>query len=726
MAFLTLLHERLALIDQKISQGEFPDAKELLRIEEEGALFQRAILSGEYIVDDESTFRRIYSDLIRIGTFIRTLPKENTTNDKDLKDISDSITRIRTQFYLPFEAFAKDSRENLLRFSEGKESTLSDPRRYRDYALNFPDNTNKVQYEVIFQVNLTLAYIDENLESGRAFLYDLSTILGFLEYITSFDSGQYKQIIEVLKDKAEYLEFKIRYRNALPESDIVEIERNFDTIKNGQSSYKEFLEKTKLHYNHLSRKTIEEQVEEFEKEKKFEDIKLEAFHHLNHFLDEDIRERIFDVKRTDVHKAELDSFLQRLIVKQKLLPPPPESDKNLVINKVAMDSIKTILENTSLYFEYYLVETNEFIDIVSSFRKYFLEGKDEPSIIKEYLEKLKGIAEKDNFKDYYCYILFLDFLGKLIVFFRRNYKKIIEPEPGSDPSVDKIDRHKRLEKITEILLDGYSVALEKLNASYYVLSTHRPRPVYLTIRDCSTIFTWEDGSKSNLFLHSSYTVPYNLTVINNKIEYFRFFYSAQSSSFQSTLEIFYAQAMLNAEVDKKLEYSNTVFDKKVKDNEFKVVQIVAMFVSIATFVLINVKIFDGKSGLESFGIILGLAACFILFNLFFYLIVHFRNENEFDEKERAKRRKGNNRMLWKILAPAVLAGSASFGILMLEGGKTTDIKSIHSALHTDTVLIDSSFRSINSMNNALFRDSVYHKLEDRLNKLEHPSLKNSY
>ena len=53
-----------------------------------------------------------------------------------------------------------------------------------------------------------------------------------------------------------------------------------------------------------------------------------------------------------------------------------------------------------------------------------------------------------------------------------------------------------------------------------------------------------------------------------------------------------------------------------KENDFKIVQIVAMFVSIATFVLINVKIFDNKSGFESIAIVFGLGGVFTLFNGF--------------------------------------------------------------------------------------------------------------
>jgi cytochrome bd-type quinol oxidase subunit 2 len=70
------------------------------------------------------------------------------------------------------------------------------------------------------------------------------------------------------------------------------------------------------------------------------------------------------------------------------------------------------------------------------------------------------------------------------------------------------------------------------------------------------------------------------------------------------------------------------FETLVRTNEFKVVQVVAMFVSIATFVLLNVKIFDGKTSLESFGIILGLAGCFVIFNLFFHVLVYFKIEGK--------------------------------------------------------------------------------------------------
>lgn len=93
------------------------------------------------------------------------------------------------------------------------------------------------------------------------------------------------------------------------------------------------------------------------------------------------------------------------------------------------------------------------------------------------------------------------------------------------------------------------------------------------------------------------------------------------------------------------------------------VQIVAMFVSIATFVLINVKIFDNKTGLESIGIILGLAGCFFLFNLFFYITSLLQFQGEKDNW------KFFQKIFKYLMFPIIFVGAGIF-LLYFEGEKT--------------------------------------------------------
>jgi hypothetical protein len=132
--------------------------------------------------------------------------------------------------------------------------------------------------------------------------------------------------------------------------------------------------------------------------------------------------------------------------------------------------------------------------------------------------------------------------------------------------------------------------------------------------ECVVNYQWNNEAlEGELFIDSSFILPNDFESIKQDIEALDSFINVQPEKLRNTFDVSISQ----------LEMKNNItgFEKRVKENEFKTVQIVAMFVSIASFVLLNVKIFDEKSSMESFGIILGLASCFFVFNIFFYLII---------------------------------------------------------------------------------------------------------
>lgn len=69
-------------------------------------------------------------------------------------------------------------------------------------------------------------------------------------------------------------------------------------------------------------------------------------------------------------------------------------------------------------------------------------------------------------------------------------------------------------------------------------------------------------------------------------------------------------------------------EKKIKDGEFRTIQIVALFVTIASFVLMQVKIYDNKSGVESIAITFSLAGILVLFNGVFHWMIESQKEEE--------------------------------------------------------------------------------------------------
>jgi len=67
----------------------------------------------------------------------------------------------------------------------------------------------------------------------------------------------------------------------------------------------------------------------------------------------------------------------------------------------------------------------------------------------------------------------------------------------------------------------------------------------------------------------------------------------------------------------------------MKKGEFKTIQIVALFVTVAAFVLSQVKIYENRSGLESMAISLSFAGILLLFNGFLNWMVNIEKEKKY-------------------------------------------------------------------------------------------------
>jgi len=733
MKFLPALHDKISSVSTILKTLTPQQVTEILNEDEISLLFQKAVLSGEYTFETEieSTLRDIRSNLTKIHL--------HYTNN-GLFDLAHLISSIKDQYFEPFYALANDARENFERFFSGQKGLVIDTKRFQHYRLKreifnkikLDDRRSFSLHEALFQINILTTYMDESLESNKAFEYELSSIQSFLSNTTFPPS--HEEIARILLHKTEFLEFKIRYRDALSIANRADLTKDLKTIKDETNVYKAFFDKTIKHYDKFSHPPIddlEKDIAAFKANTIPQNIELEAFHHLNRYISRHIKD---DPKITTSEiqklKANVDEFI--LVLDQK-------SNIGLnTFNKVALMSVRNALRNTSLYCQFRISKNNEYGDIQRKFIAYVSTGITEPNIVDSYIKEAIDIAgDKNSVRDYYCYIQFLKFLNEVIEYLILNHKKITNVQEIKNTGGQ--DRKDRIAKLIDSLELVYKNALDELRLIFDIHLSHKARSVYVAFADCKTLFQWPDDPSGVLFLHSSYTLPNNPLKFTTRIQSYAASYYAQINSLRNIFENDFTQYEIES---KLLESQNKVDEtkkqlrktvdtvketknemaQKIKETEFKTVQIVAMFVSIATFVLINVKIFDGKSGLESFAIILGLAACFFIFNLFFHFIVvaqYSVEENgsmKIDAQSKAAMDKVR-RLIWIPIAFGLL----SLAILSFQDTfiTTSQIKTINTTLKNDTsrLTLDSlKFRTADSTVNLL--QSRINFLEGRIQDLE--------
>lgn len=129
----------------------------------------------------------------------------------------------------------------------------------------------------------------------------------------------------------------------------------------------------------------------------------------------------------------------------------------------------------------------------------------------------------------------------------------------------------------------------------------------------------------SLFLDSSYILPVDYSRIDDKRIEEKLQLDSKIETIKSKIEALYNYKKIQLETLRAGKQIDE-FKNKLKDGEFKIVQIVALFVTIASFVLMQVKIYDNKSGIESIAITISLAGILVLFNGVFQWMIEGRRE----------------------------------------------------------------------------------------------------
>lgn len=632
---------------------------------------QKALLNGEYYGEADERIMRI--DRL-LDTFKQGAPKIVKIGTKSY-EIKSNITEFTlwADKYLPlYQDLIRNLEKGMICLDKGEESKVIDLKMFeghtffRDISEIMDVGSKKVDFENYntFLIGILLVYIDEYLECTEEVLRVLGRIKHFLEQ-TRMNTFS-REIITLYKHKTEFLIYKIECRYSHRTNEGERGDRNPGIIAD-DNVFAPFVKKIKEHYLHFYYGSPDELYTKVCNmlEGQPENFNIEILHRFNKYYGK-INDRDFAF-----NKNKIDKILEKLKANEQRLKG------DTLFDRIAYKSILNLLNNSSSRLRQKIEQANHYPNILPHFREYLRGDNTEvlPEMIKNLIEEAGAASESNGFSDYFCYVNLLKFLNELTNFLLENASTlIVEKEPAI--SSDKL--RERFSVIVKTLTKIYQQAVNDLKDSLRKTRSYESKPVYLTMKECLIGYelkTETGGSvKGSLFLDSAYILPNNFEKIQQKADTWEAFITPQMNLLREAFDVVLASHSVKASI--------TVFEGKMKENDFKVVQVVALFVSIATFVLINVKIFDGKSGMESFGIILGLASCFFLFNLFLYFIflAQFRGGT-------AAKGYLLKIILW-LVTPLGLATGSYFILDSQHYKSSSEVKSIKERLYRDSVQLE--------------------------------------
>jgi hypothetical protein len=508
---------------------------------------------------------------------------------------------------------------------------------------------------LLFFVTLKLAEYDESLEASEEQALELKKFLHILvpmeQRIETFASA--KELCEYLTYKIDIRERNV-YRKGIEHTNADRIVQSLRFHDYGKGLYsannrfnsgviKELGERTELHYEdklpidivELANSTIKTYLknERFkDTDNSFEDItstiRLCNFHVLNKNISLQLRK----IEQTQDDIVDLVSEEENLGIWIRLLERQLKvlNDNNgNRIDKLAFTSVITLLVNNR--FRIILAREkldNKFGNIIEDLSSD--NKKDWLKTLNEYRKNLAfDTVLNSGIHDYHGYKYFLNFLDSLFTHIRKNTLCLFK-----DSDIINEENFLKINKINNDKFNDlkvyYSELLHIYDLKLKMYSIRKHKPVYLTFMECvgdlkgektvTDIFSENcvENSAPILFIDSSYILPEDFSIAKDDLRGKETYLTSNIRSLKNRVEID-VKGKLNDIIFKK---KTEDFEKKIKENEFKVIQIVALFVTVAVFVLNSAKFFSETEDLDGyFAIMFGLAACLVLFNAVFKWLV---------------------------------------------------------------------------------------------------------
>ena len=481
----------------------------------------------------------------------------------------------------------------------------------------------------MLQFNIALAEEDEVLSCGSLQIDKLIRIKKKLESLFKDNTNSSEESIKrverirkILYDKIEFLNKKIALRERMCEDDEFSYKdkKEYEHIyERGNESelednyYDKFYEKSVELY--LEKKIPYQQRPIERKRPSPLDIKpyfnSDEEYQLTSCEDvwkwsRHLRKRLKDDSLPhDEAISDVDMVLKVIENRINELEKVNESDRTVSFESFAYRSTYNLLFNTSIK----IILKKE---ITENFKNCLNDNKNNTlndiTFLRDIFNKIKDKQDDLRIYDYHPYQTLLKFFQDFTTKVREDIFCLgIEKDKLDEKN--EVESTKKIEAKIKVVGKLYEDAIKLFQKNLKWCKSKKWNPIYLEKK--SSTIQCDDGT--TLFMDSSFVLPDNFAKIE-EIWYAEDQYrmvTLRSTKNRAQFEIH--RIVTESSVDRKKEE----FEKKVKENEFKVVQIVAMFVSIAAFVLANVKIFEGKSLSASMAVMFAFASCMLLFNAFF-------------------------------------------------------------------------------------------------------------
>jgi hypothetical protein len=685
-SFFELIIARLSSLNPSGSQQQHAEAVKFLSTELP-YLFQKALLSGEYYSEAKTKLTEIQSILnspqwgINVNLFRATISGVHTVTNQ----IPALAAQIQDHFIEPYHDLITNiqtSLDNFLSGDEGKPQELSiyensltlrealETGRFERTRLLHPQT-----YQLFF-LGITLVYCDEYLECTDDFLKRLGRIKAYLKHVKINQHNE--EVVELYQNKAAFLEYKILMRDSHLKRDGEKGDRSTPALDE-TNAYGEFKKKCIRHYKELTQqdeKLLLKRAKDTIR-KEHDAFFIEYGHNANRFFnkvssdDLKFRKKQIVTLLTDLNNSEI-----------RLKSKDP-------FDEIAFKSLQNLMSSSIYGLDLEIERKKNFQRIFEHVKSYLKGTKSEVECecLAEFRNRALEMTDDGKFQDFYSLFLFIKFQTNFLNFLLKNAEKLID-DNATEASIPTLK--KKYKEVLTALGQEYKDTIHSLKAKIGRIRSHEAKPIYLTRKECFTKYTWkkEEVTNGKLFLDSSYILPNNFEKILKKVESFE----ANLAPLLQFSEEAFDIALSKLALEKNIEN----VEDKLKGNEFRIIQTVALFVSIATFVLVSVKIFENKSGLESFAILIGLACCLFLFNFFINYMV-FIQFKVF--RKPAVIALG----VVLILAPIPMAYTA-YNILERESFKrgddvrelnekieraSTELKNLQQRVYRDSILLDS-------------------------------------
>jgi hypothetical protein len=449
-------------------------------------------------------------------------------------------------------------------------------------VLQFVDpEEKKNNYLNLLRISISLAQIDLSLNCSTETVDELN---GIQRYLTSNKAMMLNEKLrlqqEILLEKTEFLLNKIKLRKAK------------DTIldKDEIQGWKDELSKMK-HYSGFMKKTISHYL--YVRDNEFADYCVRGseggiaeIHAKNKALRK-------GVKLNKSVKFDVESLKAHL---DKMRAEDPDN----LFNDTAYNTASYMLLNTNLFLD--LKKKGKIKDVADDLAN--IHGAQMLNDIFQDIERLH--SDSNNF-DYYLYSQFLEFLNNLVDYLRDNPLKLITKDwkkfdNDKDRDVEMKEVNIRISEIERL----YLTALKKFNEHLDKWEYSNCSPVYLTDKECVL--------DNKLFLDSAYILPTDFGFIKNN-------WIGAKGRLKGHL-----RSLKNrAGIELNIELFETKYKKELDSRDMKAVTVLALFISVASFILGTVKIMEGRDVYTSQSLMLTFGTGLIMFNLIIYWLT---NKNE--------------------------------------------------------------------------------------------------